>query len=64
MQGCIISLVPQDWHHEADPYATLGVGYAATDAELRAAFLKLSRPLHPDRPSLPGGQQSARLPFR
>jgi hypothetical protein len=42
-----------------DPYATLGVSAAATDAELRAAYRRLVQQHHPDHNG--GSTESARL---
>lgn len=39
----------------ADPYAVLGVGRDATHAQVRAAYRRLARQWHPDRPDAPPG---------
>ncbi|HVM54075.1 MAG TPA: J domain-containing protein [Acidimicrobiales bacterium] len=41
-----------------DPYATLGVDPAATDAEIRRAYLALARRFHPD--NNPDGEERMR----
>ena len=33
----------------ADPYSTLGISKSATEAEVKSAYRKLAKELHPDR---------------